>query len=628
MIRITLVVALAAISVGIGVQADRSRIAVQSTGASPPSGEAVYRKHCASCHDQVSARIPSREALTRMPASRILRTLDFGLMMSIAYPMRRDEREAVATYLGTASDEAPPASGSCNADKRIMSGSSRANWTGWGPSDANTRFQHTDGAGLTAQDVGRLELKWAFGFAGDVIAFAAPTVFNGTVFVGSAGGAVHAIDTNTGCVHWRFQANGPVRAAITVTSDGERECLLFSDQNGEVYALDPWTGRARWRTRVEAHEATRLTASIAVHGGMAFVAAASWEETRSIDPAYPCCTFRGSVAAVRISDGSVVWKTYFVDEPRRTGVTAAGTATFGPSGAGVWAAPTIDAARRVLYVTTGDNYSHPATTTSDAVIALDLASGRIVWSQQTTPGDVYNSSCGSAGANCPPQNGPDHDYGSSAMLVRTPTGRDVLIAGQKSGVVYALDPSNRGAILWQARVGTGGINGGVQWGMSSDGQRIYAAVSDVVRLAAVGGPAPIGSSTLDPIKGGGLTALDVENGSKVWFAPSAPCDPPRPGCSPAQPGAVTSIPGVVFSGSMDGHLRAFASSDGALLWDFDTVRAYQTVNGVPAAGGSLDGPGAVVTGGMVFVNSGYPRFGGMAGNVLLAFGVGQPHQAR
>jgi polyvinyl alcohol dehydrogenase (cytochrome) len=586
------------------------------------SGERVYAEHCAACHDQVGARIPTREALAKMSAARILRTLDFGLMMSIAYPIRRDEREAVAQFLGTGQDDlTPPASAFCAAGKPIMSDPARQSWTGWGPSQANTRFQAADSAGLDAKDIGRLELKWAYGFAGDVTAFAAPTVVSGTLFVGSAGGVVQALDAKTGCVHWLFQANGPVRAAMTVATDGRDTTLLFTDQNGGVYAVDARSGKARWTTRVEEHEATRLTGSIAVHDGVAFVPAASWEETRSIDPKYECCTFRGSVTAIRIRDGYVRWKTYFVDVPQKTGTTAAGTATFGPSGAGVWATPTVDEARGVLYVTTGDNYSHPATATSDAVVALELKSGRIVWKQQTLPGDVYNSACGSRGANCPEDSGPDYDFGSAAMLVRTAQGRDVLLAGQKSGVVYALDPASNGALLWQTRVGKGGTNGGVQWGMASDGRNVYAAVSDVVRLQSVSGAAPIGGAQLDPVLGGGLTALRVADGAKVWFAPSTPCAPPRPGCSPAQPGAVTAIPGAVFSGSMDGHIRAFAAADGKLLWDFDTVRSYETVNGVPATGGSLDGPGPVVVAGRVFVSSGYPRFGGMPGNVLLAFGV-------
>ena len=589
-----------------------------------PDGAQLYAKYCASCHDQVGARIPARAALTTMSPARILRTLDFGLMMSIAYPMRRDEREAVAAFLGTGTDDsAPPPAAFCKADRPIMSGSSRDAWTGWGPSPSNMRFQAADGAGINAGNIGRLQLKWAFGFAGDVTAFAAPTVLNGTLFVGSAGGVVQALDAASGCLHWRYQASGPVRTAMTVATEGQRHSLVFSDQNGLVYALDAQTGKEHWKKRIEDHEATRLTGTIAVHDGVAFVPAASWEETRSIDPAYPCCTFRGSVTAVRVRDGAVVWKTYLVDPPKRTGQTAVGTATYGPSGAGVWSTPTIDQPRGVLYVTSGDNYSHPATSTSDAILALDLKTGAIAWSQQTTPDDVYNSSCGTKGANCPEDAGPDFDYGSSAMLVRAPNGRDVLIAGQKSGVVYAMDPASKGKLLWQTRVGKGGTNGGVQWGTASDGRNVYASVSDVVRVGSVSGPAPIGDAELDPVQGGGLTALSIADGSRVWFAPSRPCTPPRRGCSPAQPGALTSVPGLVFSGSMDGHIRAFSTADGTLVWDFDTQTTFRTVNGVDARGGSLDGAGPVVVGGMMFVNSGYPRFGGAAGNVLLAFGIDQ-----
>jgi polyvinyl alcohol dehydrogenase (cytochrome) len=584
-----------------------------------PSGADLYANYCASCHDQTSPRIPPREALAKMSPARILRTLDFGLMMSVAYPLRRDEREAVAAFLGHGPDDtAPPPQAMCKAGRPLAAAAGRGAWPGWSPSPSNTRFQEQPG--LTAADVSRLELKWAFGFPGDVTAFAAPTVMNGTLFVGSASGAVQAIDARSGCIHWTYKASGPVRSALTIASDGRRRTLLFSDQNGSVYAVDARSGEEMWKTRVEAHEATRLTGAFALHDGVAFVPAASWEETRSIDPGYRCCTFRGSITAVRVRDGKVVWKTFLVDEPKKTGTTAAGTDTFGPSWAGDWSAPTVDAARSVLYVTTGDNYSYPATATSDAVMALDLKTGRIVWSQQTTPNDVYNSACGGRGANCPPNSGPDFDFGSSALLVKTASGRDMLVAGQKSGVVYGLDPADRGRIVWQTRVGAGGTNGGVQWGMASDGQRVYAAVSDVGRQAAgIGGVAGLGNAPLSPTQGGGLTALDVLDGSKAWVAPGTPCAPPRPGCSPAQPAAVTAIPGVVFSGAMDGHLRAFSAADGKLLWDVDTAKPYTTVNGATANGGSLDGAGPVVADGMLFVNSGYPRFGGMPGNVLLAF---------
>jgi polyvinyl alcohol dehydrogenase (cytochrome) len=589
------------------------------------SGEAVYGKHCAACHDQVSPRVPPRAALAKLSPERVLRTLDFGLMMSVAYPLRRDEREAVARFVGHGEgNAAPPASAYCGKNPRILAGTSPAAWRGWSPDASNARFQNAAGTRLDAAQLGRLELKWAYGFPGDVIAFAAPTVDSGTLFVGSAGGTIQALDARSGCLHWTYAARGPVRSALTITREAGQRVLVFSDQNGWLYSLDARTGKQRWAKQIEAHEATRLTGAVAVHEGIAFVPAASWEETRAVDAAYPCCTFRGSLTAVRVRDGAVVWKTYLVDEPKQTGVNAAGAPAYGPSGAGVWSTPTIDAARGVVYVATGDNYSHPGTAMSDAIVALEMKSGRIVWVRQTTADDVFNARCGGRDRNC----GPDHDYGAPAILLRAASGRDVLVAGQKSGIVYAFDPDAAGNILWQTRVGRGGTGGGVQWGMASDGQKVYAAVSDLARrrpegLASGAGQNAVGDAQFEPAVGGGLTALDVLTGARVWFASPAPCAPPRPGCSPAQPGAVSAIPGVVFSGAMDGHIRAFSSTDGRVLWDFDTVQTFRTVNGEPAKGGSLDGAGAVVVGDMVFVSSGYPRFGGAPGNVLLAFGIGQ-----
>jgi polyvinyl alcohol dehydrogenase (cytochrome) len=588
--------------------------------APPVSGADVYQNRCAKCHDQDGTRAPAKGVLQKMSAARILRTLDFGLMMAVAYPMNRDERLAVAAFLGTQGVDAPPPTSSfCAAGTRPLTSAAAPSWAGWSPTLSNTRYQSTEQAGLSTTQVRHLKLKWAYGFDGDVTSFAAPTVLNGTLFIGSASGLVQALDAKTGCLHWVFQANGPVRAAILPVRNGSGYSLVFGDLIGWVYALDAKTGAAQWKKRVDEHEATRLTGSPVAIKDVVLIPAASWEETRSVDPQYKCCTFRGSITALRVADGSPVWKTYTVDAPQKTGVNSVGVAQWGPSGAPIWSSPTVDLKRGLIYVTTGDNYSVPATSTSDALIALDIKTGRIIWSQQVTENDAYTSACRSKGVNCPSTNGPDYDFGSSALLVRAPNGKEILVAGQKSGVVHAFDPEAKGKILWETRVGKGGLNGGVQWGMASDEQKVYAAVSDVSGVMNTAGP--VGGATFDPAQGGGLTALHLEDGSKAWFAPSHPCDPPKPGCSPGQSAALTLIPGVVFSAGLDGHLRAFSTEDGEMVWDFDTAVPFYTVNGVSARGGSIDGAGPVIVGGMVYVNSGYPRNGGMPGNVLLAFGV-------
>jgi polyvinyl alcohol dehydrogenase (cytochrome) len=580
------------------------------------SGEAVYQQRCAVCHDSGSPRVPRRDVLKKLSVSRILRTLDFGEMQNVASKLREDEREAVANYLGVpGGNDQVPAKAYCAERTVSLAGHSKAEWNGWSPTLTNTRYQPGDAAGITVSQVPRLKLKWAYGFDGDIIAFAQPTVLNGHVFVGSASGLVQALNAESGCVQWTFQATGPVRTAILAVPLGDKHALLFGDTVGWFYSVEAETGHLLWKKRPEAHEATRLTGSALAYQDTVYIPVASWEENRATNPEYPCCSFRGSVVALRIKDGSELWKTYMITEkPKQMGQNQ-----WGPSGAAVWSAPTLDAKRGLLYVTTGDNYSALATPMSDSVMALELATGRIVWFKQTTPGDVWNSLCNSKG-DCP---GPDYDYGSSAILEKRDDGRDLLLAGQKSGMVYALDPDNKGTIIWQVRVGQGGTVGGVEWGMASDGQQVYAGTSDLARnQSAAADPLDPQTQLVDPKIGGGLTALRISSGEKVWFAPPTPCGPSaKRGCSPAQPQAVTAIPGVVFSGSLDGHLRAYSAKDGKIVWDFDTVRDYQTVNGVRASGGSLSGPGAVVAGGMLFVNSGYPRQGGTPGNVLLAFSI-------
>ena len=589
--------------------------------AAPPAEE-IYQKRCSACHEQRNDRIPHREALQKMPAARIVRALDSGAMMAIAFTMNRTDRIAVASFLGTNEPVGvPPATAYC-ADRSVkLAATPKAAWNGWSPAEDkggnNARFQPGDAAHLSIDQVKGLKLKWAFGFEGDVTAFAAPTVIDNQLFVGSAAGLIHAMQASTGCLQWVFQANGPVRSSIVAVPLGRRHALLFGDMTGWFYAIEAETGKLLWKVQAETHDSTRLSGGPAAWEGVVYVPVASWEETRSGDPAYACCTFRGSVAAFRIRDGKLLWKTYMTPPSVENGKSARGTPNFGPSGAGVWSAPTIDAKRKLLYVTTGDNYSAPATDSSDAVVALDMATGKVQWSKQVTADDVFSTATCAGRTDC----GPDFDFGSSVILTRASDGRELLLAGQKSGIVWALDPTRKGEVVWQARVGVGGTNGGVQWGMATDGQRVYASVSDIKRLRQTSITDPR-RSLLDPNTGGGLTALRVADGKQEWQVKATPCPEDAPsGCSPSQPGAVSAIPGVVFATSTDGHIRAHSAEDGALLWEFATMRDFETVNGAKARGGSIDGPGPVVVNGMMFINSGYPRNGGVPGNVLLAFGT-------
>ena len=380
--------------------------------------------------------------------------------------------------------------------------------------------------------------------------------------------------------------------------------------------MDAATGALVWKVAAETFPSARLTGSPVLHEGRLYVPVSSSEEGVGSLTDYECCRFRGSVVALDAATGRQIWKTHTIpEEPRPVRKNAKGVQLWGPSGAPIWSSPVVDPVRRTLYVTTGNNYSDPTTATSDAFMAMDLETGRILWTHQVTARDAYVSACRLTDkTNCPEANGPDFDFAASPILVTLGNGRRALVAGHKSGNVYAVDPDREGARLWETRVGEGGSMGGVQWGSAADGEHVYVALSDLGRIML----SYTQFTDADRTRGGGMFALRLADGARVWHTPPPPCDA-RPRCSPAQSGAVSALPGVAFAGSLDGHLRAYSASTGAVVWDYDTVRTYETVNGVPARGGSLDGPGPVIGGGMVFVNSGYTVDGGAPGNVVLAF---------
>jgi polyvinyl alcohol dehydrogenase (cytochrome) len=377
-----------------------------------------------------------------------------------------------------------------------------------------------------------------------------------------------------------------------------------------------------WKARADEHPASTVTATPVFYKDRLYVGSASREESMSVSPGYQCCTFRGSESALDAATGKVVWKTYMIGEVAKARPkTRLGSASWGPSGVGVWTAPMLDVEHDTMYVTTGDNYSDPPTSMSDALIAMRMSSGQILWSKQFTAKDAWNSSCQLQGkVNCPDSEGPDFDFASSAIMVSLPNARRALLLGQKSAVIYAVDPDRRGQILWQARIGKGGTVGGIEWGSATDGRNIYVALSDIGFAVDRKPGSNDRAYNLDPNKGGGLFAFRVDNGERMWQAPPPGCGD-RKSCSPAQSAAVTAMPGVVWSASVDGHLRAYSSSDGKIIWDYDTAHEYQTVNGAPGRGGAIDVAGPVVAGGMLFTISGYPARGGLPGNVLLAFGL-------
>ena len=570
----------------------------------PVDGAAIFENKCANCHRADSgSKAPLPDGLRQMSRESILAALESGKMKWEGRWLSKAQRAAVADYLGSAAlSAAVKMGGACRSD--VDPPANAPIWNGWGVDSHNTRFQSAQAAALTVEQIRNLKLKWAFGFPEASATYGQPTSYAGKLFVGSEDGTVYALDAATGCDWWTFKAAATVKTAVSIGKHGN--AVFFGDTNGNVYSLSAANGTVLWKAHPESHQAARITGSPLLVGSRLYVPISSGEEGAAADPKYPCCTFRGSVVALDANSGKKIWQSYTIERAAQpTHKTASGVQFYGPSGAAVWSSPTADVKRRVIYVATGNNYSGPPSRTSDAVIAMNMDTGRILWSRQFTPDDIWNIGCvAEQKDNCPESRGDDFDFGAPPMLRTARNGQDVLLLAQKSGAVYALDPDHNGKVLWERTLGHGGPLGGIQWGGASDEKNAYFPLSDW--------------DDSDPNRGGGLFALRIGTGKQAWYAaPVKPACVGQFGCSAAQMAPPTVIPGVVFAGSLDGHLRAYDAGDGSVIWDFDAVRDFKTVNGVPARGGSFNGAGATAVGGMVYVNAGYNN--AIGGNVLLAF---------
>jgi len=575
---------------------------------------ALFQARCAQCHSPDNAvGAPLPETLRQMSWQAILAALETGKMIGIGDGLSPTEREAIAKYIGTVESQAILPSSQCSAapQRPTAGGSNRADWNGWSDA-ANTRFQPEGPAGLTREKTPKLKLKWVFGFPRVTTAFATPTMFDGRILVGAADGTVYSLDARTGCIHWTYAAVAGVRTSPVIgpdTANGGRYAY-FGDLRGNVYALDAATGALRWKVRADVHPLAVITGSPKLDSGRLYIPVSGRDESiAATNPAYECCTFRGSIVALDAATGTRIWQAYAIaDVPKVTGQNKVGARTWGPSGAAIWSSPTLDLQKRVIYAGTGVNYSNPPTATSDAIIAFDMDTGRLLWTRQFTAGDAYNFACvGQDRTNCPRDPIIDADLGNSGILRSLSGGKRILVASDKSGMVYGLDPDREGQILWKQKIASGGVNGGTMWGGASDRGIAYIGISDF--------------TAGKPEVGGGVVALRLATGEKLWMTPA-----PKPGClaiagcSAAQPAPVTLIPGVAFLGSWDGHIRAYETKTGTIIWDFDTVQDFHAVNGVKARGGSINSMAPIIAGGMLYITSGYSGTA-MPGNVLLAFSV-------
>jgi len=605
--------------------------AAAASAAPPEDMSALYKATCAICHEVPETKAPPTDTLRRLPASQILMAMEFGKMQPQAAVLKQEQRVKLAKWLAAEEDgkrDAWIAANTCARETPVPV-SGRENW---GLGRDNTR--HVQGVGIDRRNVDRLSLQWSIALPAVTTMRSQPVVAGDTVFVGSKGGHLLALDRRSGCVRWSFRTDAPVHSALTLdrTPDGVAT-LFFADEMATVHAVDATTGRLRWRERVKWFPTSLVSGPATYFDGRLYVPISSFEVAAAGLPTHECCRSHGGIAALDAMTGAALWRFDTTAHAAKTTINRDGVQMWGPSGAVVWNAPTIDAKRGALYFGTGQNSSSPATDTSDAIIALDLKTGIKRWVFQALANDAWNAACLGGGASCPTENGPDFDFGAAVMLVERKQG-DLLIAGQKSGEVFALDPDRNGAVVWRNRVGSGSSNGGVHHGLATDGRRVYVPIADPERKVAGYVPKP------------GVYALALDDGKALWSHPvqrGCAFDPrdaplvglaemakgrsersPWPECSYyyGQSAAAVVANGIVYAGALDGKLRLLDADSGRELRVIDTKLGFTASNGVEGHGGAIDVGGAIVNGDQLFVLSGYGMFGQVPGNMLLVYGLG------
>ena len=577
-------------------------------------GAKLYADNCASCHNGGVAKAPHFQWLEMMSPASIVAALSGGVMAEQGAMLTEDEKLRVAEYITRVdlADGLPEVTyaAMCEGPAARFDRSKPAVLTGWGHD--TRRFVPASLGGIEAEDMAELELQWAYAYPNATKARSQPAIGYGAAYVGSDDGTVYAFDLETGCARWMFKASAEVRTAIVLV-DGPTPMVYFGDLTSKLYAVEALTGELTWSRRMDDHPSATLTGTPAFHDGTLYVPVSSLEVVPAADPEYECCTFRGHLDAVDAKSGEVKWQFWAIpEEPKRS--EKDGKASYAPSGAPMWTSPTIDAKRGVLYAGTGENYSSPADDNSDSIFAIDLASGRRVWHRQTISGDAWNVACMMEdNPNCPSERGPDFDHSSSPLLIDVGGGKQVLAVGHKNGMVYGLDPDAKGKVLWETKIGRGSIQGGVHWGMAAEGTTVYVPINDMNNTR--------NGDLLDPKKARpGMHAVDARTGKKLWSkVQENVCGDGRPFCDPGVSAAVTAVPGAVIAGHMDGWIRAYSRASGKRLWEFNTVRTFDTINGMDGRGGSMSGPGAAVGDGYLVINSGYGLYSHEAGNVLLVF---------
>ena len=598
-----------------------------------------FESYCATCHGNRSSEseAPTRQTLRQMDPERVLAALTVGPMVTYAERFNEDQLRAMAELVtgkpfgGTADRTAAAMSNQCRGPLTLNDPFGKPSWNGWSPDPTKSyRFQPQATGGLNGAQIPQLKLKWAFAFPGAASAsWTQPTVVGGALFIGSDNNFVYGLDAKTGCVYWSYEAPGQVRGAVIIGEiteiPGVRYAAYFGDYMGYITAVNAETGEELWSLLPDdpsGREDHRPADARPISGRIPLRRVSSWEQMPGRRITYECCKFQGSLTAIDVNTGRPVWKTFTMSErPRPLRRNSAGTQLYGPAGAAIWQAPTLDLKLRRVYVAAGTCYiseffEEPHSVGFDggacnSVMAFDMDTGEREWSTQLVPMDRHPGGCGvepeELRINCPgyvPD--PDDDPAGAPVLHTASDGRRMIIQAQEVGRITALDPDNNGAIRWVAQADDGQTSSS-PFGGAFDGEYLFKPLS-------------FRDGT------GAIAAMRASDGSRAWYTVvEKPSDCPDPesrrGCSSANQSAASAVPGAVLTGSRDGVLRSFSAEDGAILWEYPTQRDFETVNGVRGFGGGIGGTAPTIVDGMMYMGSGYAILGGAPGNVLLAFGL-------
>ncbi len=582
----------------------------------------VFRSRCSGCHKPSGSTVPNAPSLISLAQknqSTIRFSLTNGTMRTQAAGLSTAQIHRLSEYISQQDVDYKPAAKDFCLEPSISF--TDVSVSKWAFDERNTGV--AGDTNINSQNVSRLILKWAFELPGVAEARSQPVITRDTVFIAATtSGELFALDRHTGCIKWHSHAMAPLRSALTLGNIHGRPTLFFGNSKAETSAVDARNGKWLWTTSVGMSEYSIQTGAVVFWNGALYVPVSLNEVALAQNPEHECCTAHGLVRKLDAASGKILWTRHMTSDAQPTGKSRHGTRTWGPSGAPVWSTPTIDVERGAIYVGTGQNASAPATELSDSVVALSMNNGAILWHFQATRGDTYNNACSDfpKGANCPKWIGPDFDFGASIILSRNDRGEGILLAGQKSGDVYALNPDKQGEVLWRTAVGSGSALGGVHWGMAATDNLVFAGSNDP-DFPIPGYRANPGLAALDLNTGKVRWRFDVERGCQTGLMDYLQRDEIYPACSYyyAFSAALTVSNDLVFAPALDGTVRAFSTPSGHLRWKYDTAKNFDTVSGTNAHGGAMDNSGVMFSGDMAFMQSGYDLFGQLPGNVFLAF---------